>query len=209
MAKQQILSFSEFRDEIRAQLKPLSREQRVAFARRCALHALPYLYGEGHVDFWPKKKRLKHIYAVFNLLDFCHAVVILKDYHVDIKKIYVADAADAAAYAAYAYADADAYAADAAAHAARAAERFNQTNIQPLLRQELQAIINHQAPAKVNIDGYLLTNFEKALKNQKCDYWAKLYLKVFKDLSSLQATTLAADSFITFNILNFENMRAL
>ena len=151
------LSDDEFKKYVKNQLDKLSKEQAVAFARRCALHALPYLYQQGHMDFWPQAKRMHYAYAIFNALDCCHADVILEDYHIK--------SAAAAAYV--------------AAAAAAAAYYFNSTDIQPLLIEELQAIANNQTPPQVEFPPKLLENFQQALDNENCGYWAKLYLKIF------------------------------
>ena len=72
---EQWLSYQDFCDEIQSKLKELSKKQIATFARRCALHALPYLYQKGDMGFWPEDKRQKHAYAIFNVFDIYRTMV--------------------------------------------------------------------------------------------------------------------------------------
>jgi hypothetical protein len=61
------LSREAFRGKIKTRLEGLSRQQKVAFATRAELHALPFLAqsGEkGFLEFWKPKDRAKHLLAV-------------------------------------------------------------------------------------------------------------------------------------------------
>jgi GTPase SAR1 family protein len=61
-----------FKTKIEQELEGLTREQRVRFAWRCGVRALPILGHSGNFDFW-REKRQNHIYAVFYALDYAYA----------------------------------------------------------------------------------------------------------------------------------------
>ena len=198
----QRLSYEQFQKTLERQLEGLSEQQKVTFAKRCALYVLPYLYQKNNMSFWPADKRQKHIYAIFNVFDICHAYVISSQDSIRIDfdaaraaaAAAVDDAYDAvrAARAAGVYdamlvaraaatgavTVAASFAARAAVRVARAAYSFNQTDIQSFLFQKLKAISNDQTPTKVEFEQSLLDNFAQTLRNENCNYWADLYTKI-------------------------------
>jgi len=58
-----------FRDEIEKRLEGLSREQVRWFAWLCGMRALPFLSIQRKFTYWPRGKRQRHLYAIFNALD--------------------------------------------------------------------------------------------------------------------------------------------
>ena len=199
------LSLEKFRVEIEKQLSELSNEQKVMFARRCTLYALPYLCAKGDMKFWKEEERLYHVYTIFSALDYFFAhLMLVRDIDVDIvntARTQVSEAgyrarASFSAYATYAARDAICalknidYIVYCARDASEAAYNFDQTDLQLLLLNELQTIANNQPLAKAQIDAILINNFVKALNQENCHYWAKLYKNIFENNFEVDAEEL-------------------
>ncbi len=109
-----MMNQEKFKRIIKKELKKLDREQAINFSWRCSMRALPFLGSYGSFDFWKKKDRQKHIYAIFYALDVNAA-----------NATYAAAAAASAAFrasdAAFAAASAATYAASRATYAAASA----------------------------------------------------------------------------------------
>ncbi|MDR1054690.1 MAG: hypothetical protein LBL90_02445 [Prevotellaceae bacterium] len=190
----------DFRKQVKKELAKLNREQLVRFAWLCAMRALPFLGAKASFGFW-KNNVSKHLYAVFKALDtnlyyqvgaddvyaaYVAAYAAADDAYddaYDAAYAYAADAVYVAAYAA-AYAAADDDAADAAADAADAANAAAISfgiNIERILVQDIFDIKkgNHLSNVGIYQYGKIWDNFETALKNERCGYWANLYKDIF------------------------------
>ena len=181
-----LFSHHEFREEIKTQISPLSKEQGISFARRCAIRALPFMGGDGDFNFLNNKDRQRHLMSVFWAID----VAVNDDYYVDyVAAANAANAADAAddayaadayaaavdAAAAYAYAAAVDPAAYAAAYAAADDADFK-INFQKSILEDLQGIKDGKKPKSVSLEEYgeVWSLFLSALEKEGCTYWGKL-----------------------------------
>ncbi|MCL2577612.1 MAG: ADP-ribosylation factor-like protein [Defluviitaleaceae bacterium] len=123
-----------FKQLVEEKLENLSRDDCMFFAWLCAVRALPFLFGEGTLEYWGEKKQI-HLMSVLKAIDVSAVVrgkvTAANDANAAAYAAY--DANEAAAYAArtaracanavaYTYAAAHAYAAAAATHAANAAD---------------------------------------------------------------------------------------
>jgi GTPase SAR1 family protein len=190
-----------FRKTVRGELEKLSREQMLGFAWRCALRALPYLGAEGNFAFWKKEERQEYIYAIFCALDISAANSFNDDADAYDSAVYAAsyaaNAAVVANYASYAVAVANyasyavavanyasyavdvSYAADAS-YAAVAAATAARMDLESIILQDLKNIQkNEKQSISTEFYGEIWDNFQKALKDEDCEYWGNLYQKIF------------------------------
>lgn len=203
------ITSEEFEQQVELELEPLSRKQKVEYARRCALRALPYLCAEGHIDFWSQDDRQKHLYAIFAALDGCSAVLY---FNARFNK-YTFNAALSASdsvfisvsdftYASYStYAIADAYSITySGASAITCTNAFDAISycipanqVEKLLLQDLADIKNYVAMnLPIEHAPQIWHNFKQALIDNDCQYWADLYEDIFAkgfavDLDGLEA----------------------
>jgi GTPase SAR1 family protein len=175
----------EFRQQVSKELEGLSKEQQGKFALRTALRALPFLGSDGHFKFWGIEIRQKHLYNVFNVLDLVFAddaAVADAAYDAADAAYTFADVAYAAVFAAAAAADAEAEsdtAHAAAAYASNAAKRKN-IDLEAIILDDIQKIKrNDKHEISTKIYGKVWNNFQQALINEGCEYWAKLYKGIF------------------------------
>jgi hypothetical protein len=199
------MNYEDFEARVRAGLRELGRNEVVRFAGICALRALPFLGKEGHFDYWDKKDRQKHLYAVFYAID-CNlsatgSAATVATAHATAAVAYAiaaydddADTTDTYAYiyaTAYAAAyDDDAnvtyasvvasYATDAVAYVADAdaAAIFRNILLQDIENFKKGIPLSH---TDTKIYGEVWDNFQKALENEGCAYWGRLYSQLFAD----------------------------
>ncbi len=144
------------KEKIEKRLKELNREQVVSFAWRCAIRGLPFLGANGNFDFWKEEDIQKHLFAIFNVLDYT-----------------------ASADSAYASASASASASAAASAYAAAAAAANKHGLN--LELEIIGDLNRYAKTNIHTDWYgaIWNNFIDALEKENCGYWARLYENIF------------------------------
>ncbi len=201
------MDLEEFQKKVEQELKKLDRQQVIHFAWRCAVRALPFLGSKGHFDFWNKKDRSRHLYAVFYALDVnayaadnAYAAAYVAE--TAARAAAYADAARAVAAAAYAAfadanhiyvsarteaeaaaaaaADAAAYAAETAARAARAAD-INKIDLDSIIWQDLDFFYGEtETSVSTEVYGQIWDNFQRALAEQGCAYWGNLYQQIFE-----------------------------
>ena len=176
-------------------LGDLPKKQSVKFARICAILAAPFLGARGNFDFWEKNTSQKYLYSILNAIDaICDtaaaraadAALAAAGAVRDAARAAAdadADADAAAAYAAYA---AYAAAACAAAYAAAAGfisnskgftDKFNTC----MLNVRTSILDGKPLPAfnAREFYGKIYDNFQKALKDCGCEYWADVYDYMF------------------------------
>ena len=195
-----------FHQQVKDGLRGLDRQQVVHFAWRSAMRALPFLGATGDFDFWTRNERQKHLNGVFGALDAAannydanadddaaYAAAYAADdaaYAANAANAAAANAANAAAYAAYAADDA---AANAAANAAYAADRYNM-DLRSVILSDIVAIKEGKETEEDNPTawyGPVWAQFQKALSAEKCDYWGRLYQRLFDDHLQFRPESLA------------------
>ena len=185
-----------FRKLIKEELAKVDRKKSVLFAWRCAVRSIPYLGRMGHFDYWKKKDRQRHIYALFYALDVSAADISDTLAAADAYDAYVAvasaadaaspaDAADAVSAAAYA-ASADAY----HAYASSAADAAARNALQEIIHKDLMSLNGRGEPFSTAFYGEIWDNFQKALIAEGCEYWAKVYQNIFDNGFSLDREAL-------------------
>ncbi|ACF13161.1 Miro domain protein [Chloroherpeton thalassium ATCC 35110] len=144
------MAFEKFEEKVRQELEHLDREQVVRFAWRCAVRALPFLGSNGNFDYWKKEDRQKYLFSIFHALDVTFA--------------FAAAAARAAAARA------------AAAYAARWG-----INLQNIILKDLESAKKGKAFQETSTARYgkVWDYFQTALQNEGCEYWGKLYQRIF------------------------------
>ncbi|MEM9686140.1 MAG: COR domain-containing protein [Bacteroidota bacterium] len=189
----------DFLKRVEQGLESLSKTEKIAFAWRCAVRALPFLGHEGHFNFWEAQDRQKHLYSVFYALDIAVITTTVGNdiAAADTAAVDAADAAyvakgnvdaiaavdaaaDAAAYAAAAaadiYAAADVYAATYAATAAKEA-----IDLKTIILQDIAHIkAGKQPQLSIATYGTIWDNFQQALDDVGCAYWGRLYQTLFE-----------------------------
>ncbi len=192
----------EFEAKVEKELENLNRKQVVQFAWRSAMRALPFLGSHGNFNFW-EEDRQKHLFSIFYALDVnadAFAAAAAAADATFAARAAAATAADAfadaaaraaadarAAAAADAFADARAAAARAAADARTAtfAARAAKWNIdlRPLILGDIATIKQGKIAEDTSTEVYgnVWENFQTALKNEGCEYWATLYQKIFEN----------------------------
>ncbi|MCG8327535.1 MAG: hypothetical protein MI974_07615 [Chitinophagales bacterium] len=195
------MTSKEFRAQIEKILEGLTKKQKVQFAWRCAVRSLPYLGNRGHFGFWEENKKSTHLYSVLYALDLTSSDVSFTTTD-SAAAASAASAASAVAFssapfsaspAAYTAAYAAAYASNAAAAAvyafasssasssfSAAAAVSKDSIIKSRILEDANAIKTSNY-YKISIDDYgeVWENFQKALKSNDCEYWAKLYEDIF------------------------------
>ena len=198
----------EIREQIKSGLSGFSHKNACIFAWLCAVRALPFLGAKGNFDYWKQTKkgdkRQEHLLAIlkatdtavytvayFNVADAANAAHVAAT---DV--IYAAsNAAYAASNAAYAASNAacanaaDAAnaahvaATDAAVYAFWAVSSANADYVKfcSILLDDLENIKTgkHNFQKGKNIYGLVWDNFQKALRDLDCEYWADWYAKIF------------------------------
>jgi len=200
----------EFKNKVKQELKKLNEEQKVHFAWRCAVRALPILGGDGSFNFWNQKDRQKYIYAIFYALDINAATASLDATYANAASAALTAAAaavkryavNAAATTYYAVTSAATKAAtkaatndanNAATSAALAAAQ-KKINLQSMILQDLKTIQNKNEanqPKLTALYGEIWDNFQKALADEGCAYWGQLYKSIFDDGLKLDSEALA------------------
>ncbi|NOQ28062.1 MAG: hypothetical protein GQ564_22090 [Bacteroidales bacterium] len=193
------MATEKFREKVEQELKNLDREQVVQFAWRCAMRALPYLGMDGNFNFWNNKDKQKHIYAILNAMDFVAAAftasvsddnaTAASDVVDNATATAASDVVDnasasfasyASAYASIAFSTSNNVAYIYAAYAAEGAASADQLNLKPVILQDIKSIyVGGRQIISAAIYGQIWDNFQKALKDEGCTYWAKLYQEIF------------------------------
>jgi len=187
-----------FKQQIKKDLVGFTSSQLREFAWRCGFRALPFLGSNGNFNFWNKKERMNHLFAVFNALDtscahseFPYAIIsnsaldAIKDAYRSVSYQSYGDVINSAASAAETIvANGDKIldlAADAADSAVIAAAR-NHINLEPHILNYLVKIKRNEKPIiSTSIYGDIWEKFQLALKDEGCHYWAKLYEDIFEN----------------------------
>ena len=195
----------DFRKRIKKELKKMSREQVVFFARLCAVRALPFIGVEGNFNYWKEKDREKYLYTLFQALDtnkyYSNAIDVAAnttaaaDATVAIAKANVA-VTDAVVAAAIAFATATA-AAIAATNIVTDASVVNvivtavgavdiaKYEMQNILLSDIKAIQKGNTVFNNNLDlewyRKIWDNFQQALEKEDCKYWGDLYKNIFEN----------------------------
>ncbi len=194
-----------FKKKIEQELKQLDRDQIIHFTWRCAVRALPFLGSEGDFNYWSKKNRQGHIQRIFYALDLCAYGATLGGH---LYTAYAFSAYDAVSVSAISARTAGAIGAaevatvaseavfyashshhlkgetEAAKVVTRAAAVYaqNYRYLASIILQDLKNIQKklgeHQGQST---DWYCETwdHFQKALKNEGCAYWGRLYQSIF------------------------------
>jgi C-terminal of Roc, COR, domain/Ras of Complex, Roc, domain of DAPkinase len=193
----------EFRKKIKEELTDFSKEQLIRFAWQCAVRALPFLGSAGNLEFWDKKDRQKHLYAVFYALDNTVVADVggaaaaassaassssSSSSFAAAASSSASAAASAAAYVAASSssssfaASSSAAASSAAAFSASAAGE-NEINLQHIIWEGLKTVQNNRVEESFKVEWYgeIWINFEKALAAEGCAYWGRLYKKIIED----------------------------
>ncbi len=192
------MSEETFHEKVKSELKKLNKKQKIDFAWRCAIRALPLLGADGNFDFWDKKNKQKHLYAIFYALDVASCV------NVGIGIKGAANALDASNDAAYAASNDASNAVSAASAASNAAytiaydaayDASNASNadryLNSIILQDLKNIQDKELPQiSTELYGGIWTNFQKALKEIGCEYWGKLYQNIFDNQFQLDKKAL-------------------
>jgi len=169
------INIDDFQKNIRSEIEDLDKEQTVFFAWLCGVRALPFLGYRGNFDFWVEEKKQKHLYSVFQALDISISVVTETgnvDYYTDYAIV------DAIADADNTYHDA----ADATTAAAYAV-KIDITEYKSIILKDIEQIGENnyeEFDNDLSIYGDIWDNFQKALKDNGCEYWGKLYERIFK-----------------------------
>jgi GTPase SAR1 family protein len=115
------MSQDTFKEKIEQELKKLTRKQKINFAWRCAVYALPILGNHENFNFWDIKNRQKYIYSIFYALDISTFAATDVTFTAANSAAVAANSAAFAANAAAVAANSAAFAANAAAVAANSA----------------------------------------------------------------------------------------
>jgi GTPase SAR1 family protein len=191
---------NDFEKQIEQELSGLPRKDICLFAWLCAVRALPFLGSDGHFGYWiqsNKDHRQTHLLAVLNALDFAPVRTDAYDDAYDVYDIYAAtDAYDAAndafaanaaaaanATRASAYADfASAYADSSSAAAAAASAAAASFKLNSTIMQDIASIKSgeYSFSNDMTIYGEAWPNFQRALRDIGCGYWADWYARLFQ-----------------------------
>ncbi|MDR3220031.1 MAG: hypothetical protein LBU22_13850 [Dysgonamonadaceae bacterium] len=182
----------EFESQVIKKLKKLNREDKVKFAWVCAMRALPLLGNSGNFNYWEKKDRQKHLYAIFYALD----LTAKNSFDLSISIFTIGDIGgirDAANSIVNYITIGDVVTAiEAVYSAATTAIRITATcgsatyaaaypPLKDILLQDIDDIYNKR---KLNNDksiyGDLWDKFQTALKNEGCAYWGRWYETIFQ-----------------------------
>jgi SAM-dependent methyltransferase/ABC-type cobalamin/Fe3+-siderophores transport system ATPase subunit len=171
----------------------LTNNQTVFYAWVCAVRALPFLFRNGNLNFWEESKHQGYLFAVFNALDYAYhantadvaAVNTSRTVQNAIRAVDVNNdafaapiaAAKASANAVYVAADVrDAASVATSAHAAA----IYDMNLKSILINDIQLIAdNHNLNSHKEAYGVIWTKFKTTLESLGCEYWFKLYDKIF------------------------------
>ncbi len=191
-----ILSRDDFKLQIEHELQHLSPKQRVIFAWHCAVLALPVLGNEGNFDFWKPEDRQKHLGSVLRALDIASSSLASSTAVAYASAAGTAAASYiAAAYVAYASASAASFgctpdtSSDTFSDACSAIQELGKTIkikkvIQLVIKDILKSIKNNTELEQINfleLYDVVWVNFQKALVNEGCSYWADLYQSLFEN----------------------------
>ena len=91
----------EFKEQVKIGLKNMDKEQTVFFAWLCAVRALPFIGNGRNCNYWVNTEHIKHLYSIFNALDFnlLNNIILVKDdfdkkhYYMDKAVAYTIDEA--------------------------------------------------------------------------------------------------------------------
>lgn len=184
-----------FQEQIDKKLKKLDKEQLVRFAWRCAVRALPFIGANGNLNFWKEEERQKYLQVFFYVIDMVsssstsaaeYAAASITALHTaNIVGSAVANAVANAAHVAFGKVTTlsanAANASNAAAYAAYAA--YNTTGVknfifQQLILDDLKLTVSSKRGSEVY--GPTWNNFEIALEENGCGYWAQWYQKIIE-----------------------------
>ena len=187
-----------FKEKVEQELKDLTRKQKVAFAWRCAIRALPILGNKGAFDFWEETDRQKHLHSIFFALDASAAYVVAVTAFVyaaatPYAAVAAAASASAAAYtAAYAadtaaYADAAAYTAAYAADTAYASAAADASCYARDVAEAADAADAIDATAKrmnIDLEQMILEDLKAIKNNQQPKISILLYGEIWDDFQT-------------------------
>ena len=193
-----------FKEQVEKELQKHSQEEIVQFAWRCAVRSLPFLGAKGNFNFWETKDRQEYLQAIFYAMDISYYGSIMNYENIRIitniisakvnmkilSNVYAAHAASAVTYAANTVMNKGDEAIDNAARAATFASlAFSIKYFQELTLTELQGNVI-KGEIWLNWYGPIWRNFQKALVDNRCGYWAILYQSIFDNDFSLDIEVL-------------------
>lgn len=181
----------DFEQQVSKELEGLTEKQKREFAWRFAVRTLPLLGSEGNINFWKKEDRQKYLYAVFNALDVSSNenttdTAIFSDIQNIARAYRTVNFAEAAVvtqsvFIAIAATVSDFTDNEIAALAVRVVT-LNKIKLSPIILDDLKRIKRNEKPAiSTDIYGDIWINFQQALKNEGCAYWAELYKGIFEN----------------------------
>lgn len=194
-----------FIEEIKTKLNGLNKREKQEFACRCAVRSLPFLGIEGNFNFWRIEKRQKYLYSLFFAIDISlgdASGVTIFDASISVVASAALAASDATVYAAYAAskavyaavytassghattnsAAASASSASSASATVRNIQKYLTKDIKPIILEDLN-LVRSGGKQKIAIEDYgeLWQNFQKALVEEGCKYWADVYQDIFEN----------------------------
>jgi small GTP-binding protein len=200
-----------YKEQFLKYVKGLKNEQMVRIAQICAIRALPFIGAIGNFDYWKERNRLAFLYKVLNAIDSAVALDTTAQLSANdaFKAACSANGAAIEAATAATYA-ASAVAATINKHGpnvtqivtsatitaigatVNTAYYYGSKYIHPTCKINLSKIIledisyiKSDEDDKFNNDvglyGDVWDNFQKALNDIGCGYWAKLYDNIFKN----------------------------
>ena len=170
-------------EEVRYRLEGLPRKDVVRFAWLCAVRALPFLGENGHFNYWIETRRQTYLLSVLRAID----VSLINTTRAAADNVAAAAANATNAAFNVAAATAAATASDAARSAASDAVR-NATSAAraavdySIALADLDVIENngYKFHSDTAVYGKVWGNFQRALRDIGCDYWADWYAALFE-----------------------------